>query len=214
MFLADLHWNGRGTLPLPDLSGYDLVVLGGDLTHFGGKTAAQHVVQSVRSQVPYVFAVCGNCDQPACEEALRELDCELDGRSRQFGGVTWWGLSGGLPYDGCPYEREESEYRRLCESLCQGPGPHVLISHQPPYGTRVDVTGGRPVGSRAIRELIEQRSPVLALSGHIHEAYGTDTLGNTTLANPGPWASRRCLSFRIKDGRVEALELHLRSANG
>jgi uncharacterized protein len=42
-----------------------------------------------------------------------------------------------------------------------------------------------PVGSTAVREVIEQHQPALSLHGHIHEARGTKRLGRTLCINPG-----------------------------
>jgi Icc-related predicted phosphoesterase len=42
-----------------------------------------------------------------------------------------------------------------------------------------------PVGSTAVRQVIERYQPALALHGHIHEARGTKRLGKTLCINPG-----------------------------
>ena len=70
----------------------------------------------------------------------------------------------------------------------------------PPYGTRIDdapqiradlsLVGGSsatmvPVGSTAVRRVIERYAPLLGLHGHIHESRGTARLGPTTCLNPG-----------------------------
>jgi Icc-related predicted phosphoesterase len=54
---------------------------------------------------------------------------------------------------------------------------------------RVVTKGGeqvlQPVGSRAVRELIERHQPLLGLHGHIHESRNAATLGRTLCLNPG-----------------------------
>ena len=42
-----------------------------------------------------------------------------------------------------------------------------------------------PVGSHAVRQVVEQYQPLLGLFGHIHEAKGTAHLGRTLCINPG-----------------------------
>lgn len=42
-----------------------------------------------------------------------------------------------------------------------------------------------PVGSHAVREVIEEYQPLLGLFGHIHEAKGAARLGRTLCINPG-----------------------------
>jgi len=77
----------------------------------------------------------------------------------------------------------------------------IMVLHPPPYGTRLDqapaineefrleVRGGevqmRAVGSRAVRELIEEAQPLLALHGHVHESAAEQLLGRTLCVNPG-----------------------------
>ncbi len=42
-----------------------------------------------------------------------------------------------------------------------------------------------PVGSIAIRRLIAEVQPLLALHGHIHESRGVAKIGRTVCVNPG-----------------------------
>lgn len=44
---------------------------------------------------------------------------------------------------------------------------------------------GLHVGSYEIRKFIEEKKPVFAACGHIHEARGTERLADTFLLNPG-----------------------------
>ena len=51
----------------------------------------------------------------------------------------------------------------------------IFLFHSPPYGTSLDMAltgnaGFEHVGSKAIREFIENRQPYLTLHGHIHES--------------------------------------------
>jgi uncharacterized protein len=42
-----------------------------------------------------------------------------------------------------------------------------------------------PVGSRAVRQAIEEYQPLLSLHGHIHESPGSVRIGRTVAVNPG-----------------------------
>ena len=85
--------------------------------------------------------------------------------------------------------------------------PLVLVSHQPAKDTVTDrITIGLHVGSTAVRGFIERRKPVLCISGHIHEAQGTDRIGTTTLVNPGPFAEGRYLWAEL-DGDTCRVEI-------
>ena len=83
----------------------------------------------------------------------------------------------------------------------------VLVSHQPPYGVAVDRIGnGLNVGSRSIRDFIEDAKPLVCFSGHIHEGQGIDNIGTTKLANPGPLAGGGYVYSRI-ERQVEEFEI-------
>lgn len=98
-------------------------------------------------------------------------------------------------------ESEEALHARLSAMVAQlrNPQSAVFNFHVPPYASTLDDApeltadlrpkrAGNavvPVGSRAVRQLIEQHQPVLALCGHIHEARGSVRLGRTLCINPG-----------------------------
>ena len=70
--------------------------------------------------------------------------------------------------------------------------PWVFVCHAPPFDTKLDRLPHveHPIGSRAVREVIEQRGPELALHGHVHESPEVtgshlDQVGKTLCANPG-----------------------------
>lgn len=136
-----------------------------------------------------VFIVLGNHDYPV--RGMFAAKNILHGTSTRFRGYTLGGLSGSLPVQGGPLELDEDEYLVLTKNL----GPvDVLISHQPPINTKTDLacdgsteTGTRNIGSVAIRKYIEETRPLLALVGHVHESLGIDTIGRTTVVNPGPF---------------------------
>ncbi len=71
------------------------------------------------------------------------------------------------------------------------PGKTVYVIHTPPWQTKLDLMhGGFSIGSRAVREFIEERQPPLTLHGHIHESPHlsgsiSDELGATLSVNPG-----------------------------
>jgi Icc-related predicted phosphoesterase len=96
------------------------------------------------------------------------------------------------------------------EPILQGPSkkPMVLVTHQPAWGTTVDLQAStRHKGSRSVRSFIESHQPLLAVSGHIHEAYGTDQIGSTLLVNPGPFRNGRYATIDINGDKAVA-KLH------
>jgi Icc-related predicted phosphoesterase len=48
----------------------------------------------------------------------------------------------------------------------------VLVTHSPAYGILDLGILGLPAGSLSIKELVEERNPLLHIHGHIHEEFG------------------------------------------
>jgi len=114
-----------------------------------------------------------------------------------------WGYSNPTPW--ATY-REQSEdelrarYAELVEQL-RDPARAVFNLHPPPYdsgldeapvldaGLQVQSTAGQarmaPVGSHAVREVLERAQPLLGLHGHIHESAGFRRFGRAIAINPG-----------------------------
>jgi hypothetical protein len=70
--------------------------------------------------------------------------------------------------------------------------PWILVAHAPPHNTRLDRLSKvpYPIGSRAVRQFVEQRQPMVALHGHVHESPEVtgrfaDRVGQTLCINPG-----------------------------
>ncbi|MBW2964323.1 metallophosphoesterase family protein [Candidatus Woesearchaeota archaeon] len=64
----------------------------------------------------------------------------------------------------------------------------ILVTHAPPYETKIDQVLDQPAGNKSIRNFIKQVQPKLAISGHLHENAGIkDRIDKTKIVNPGPW---------------------------
>lgn len=62
----------------------------------------------------------------------------------------------------------------------------VLVTHAPPFGTKVDLVERRHVGNHDYRRFIERIKPKLVICGHLHETAGTqDKIDRTKVVNPG-----------------------------
>lgn len=104
----------------------------------------------------------------------------------------------------CNRDTEESDLAKALDEivgLLEHPENSVMVLHVPPYDSGIDVCpeldenlqivhrGGqvlmKPVGSTAVREMIERVQPLLTLHGHIHEAPGHTRIGRTLAINAG-----------------------------
>lgn len=179
----------------------EILVICGDITHFGTLDQAKYLLSMLSGlRVPLLF-VPGNCDPPS----LAGVDIEgancIHGKAVSYDDLTFLGVGGSPPTPfSTPFEMTEEEIMRTLNQASRNLTEScrfVVVSHTPPYNTELDKTLlGHHVGSRSVREFIEEREPVVVFSGHIHEAVGKDQINNTILVNCGParhgdyvWAS-------------------------
>ena len=187
---------------IPGAGSADLLIACGDLTNYGRKPEAKRVLDELLSVNRNLLAVIGNLDHPEINDYLEDLGLNLHRQARLLDRklcLVGAGGSNPTPF-GTPAEYPESEltailrdgWRQGREFLdlagvrAQTAPPVILVSHAPPYGTRLDrLRSGKHVGSRAVRDFIEEHQPAICLCGHIHEARGEDRLGHTHILNPG-----------------------------
>lgn len=177
-----------------ELSTADLIVLSGDLTNFGGRAEAKHVLDAARSFCPAVLALPGNLDRPEVIEFLHSEQAALHGRHRRIDDLSIFGCGGSniTPFH-TPLEYQDEElgailsqaYAAAAEAPLQ-----LMVSHTPPYATRLDrLTDGTPVGSPSVRQFIVRHQPHICITGHIHESPGVDFIGRTKILNAGPFSA-------------------------
>jgi uncharacterized protein len=129
-----------------------------------------------------------------CDDRVVRVD-DHEMLSSSYANPTPWNSPRELDEDAL-YER----LRGLADQL-EDPARAIFNLHVPPYDSRLDqapdlkpdltprYSGGhpvmKPVGSRAVRQLIEEVQPLLALHGHIHESKGETRIGRTLALNSG-----------------------------
>lgn len=184
----------------------DAIIIAGDITNFGGYEAAATVLGPILDKKIPVFAVAGNCDTDTVETYLNDQKIGLDGDCVKWGNYSFIGVGGSLPCPGnTPSEHSEDFFAAELNKVFQPTAnPLIVVSHQPAWKTHLDLVAGHHRGSQAIRTFIENRKPILAISGHIHEAFGTDKIGPTTLVNPGPLKQGRYAIMDIDYHQVQA----------
>lgn len=189
--LSDVHSNLSMIQRMaPILAAADVVLLAGDITHFGRETEIATLLDTLTPLAQKIFAVPGNCDYSGVGRYLDSEKINLHGKGQVFNNIGFVGLGGSLitPFS-TPNELTENEIGSFLEQGAARipPGiPMVLVSHQPPVKTRCDrIASGAHVGSLAVRHFIEKHQPILCFTGHIHEARDVDRIGKTRIINPG-----------------------------
>lgn len=216
LLLADIHGHVKAMPSLSDeAAGCDAVVLAGDITNFGGPAQLLPILDSVESFGKPIIAVPGNCDNAEIDQELQRRGYSVHANVILLNDFAFLGVGGSLPCPGhTPNESGESVFQDILAEAAKmtQQKPVVLVTHQPPWGKKLDTTtDGRHTGSRAIRDFIEQYKPVLAVSGHMHEAFGTDSIGNTKLVNPGAFRQGRYAIAELTGDKVSVKLFQLKT---
>lgn len=180
-------------------------------------------IEFAESRLPSDFPiyVCpGNDDPFSIDEVWDQSDLidlvegevvKLDG-GYEMASSGWTNHS---PWD-TPREEDEDELKDRLDGIIQQADNIdrcIFNFHDPPYDSQLDEApeldderrpkyGGQsmePVGSTAVRDLIEEYQPPLSLHGHIHESRGKTSIGTTTAINPGSVYSEGSLQGAVVD---------------
>lgn len=209
--LSDIHGKTARMDKLVTFSEEDVILLVGDITHFGRKDAVAKVVDALGHIPAQILAVAGNCDHWEVGAYLDEAGINLHGKNRIIGGIAFIGIGASLPTPfNTPYEMGEDAFERILAAATEGLTPEIpkiLVSHQPPIHTQCDrLHNGQHVGSRSVRRFIEQHKPLACFTGHIHESAGVDRIGDTPVINPGPFGNG-CYAQATVEEAVKSLNI-------
>ena len=165
----------------------DVLVCAGDLAMM--REGLQPVVDVLAEAAAPTVLVAGNgesAEELAAACAGWPQAHVLHGSGCDIGGVSFWGLGGGVPvtpFGAWSFDLSEEEADKLLEDC---PDDAVLVSHSPPFG-HVDEARGGQLGSRAILRTIERAQPRLVVCGHIHACWERESrVGTTRIVNAGP----------------------------
>lgn len=169
----------------------DVVIVAGDVTRFKGVEVARSVLVSLRDSAgaPVLF-VPGNCDSPQLlkVEKLADNIVNIHARAYRLGDLTFYGVGGGgLSPFYTPIEFTEEEFENfISNALNYSSERLVVVTHEPILGYFDDVNGVR-IGSQVFASYLDRISPLLWITGHVHEKSGWTKVGRTTVVHPGPF---------------------------
>lgn len=145
----------------------------------------------------------GNDDRFDIDPLFKNCECTEDAEGK----VIWvddyheminTGWTNPTPWKTPREESEEALAKRIGALVNQIKDVRnsIFALHSPPHGCGLDeapkikdfkasASQTVPVGSTAVREIIEKHQPMLGLHGHIHEARGQAKIGRTLCVNPG-----------------------------
>lgn len=204
LVITDLHQNlasiDKINKAIKD-NGAEFVLFLGDVTDFGTGEEAADIISSIDAKT---YVIPGNCDPRDLPEKISSVAVDMHGKAVDIDGYRLVGLGGSnITIFNTVFELTEEElYDGLAKNASEG---MILMTHAPSYGILDQIPSGLSVGSPAVKRIVDEFHPILALSGHIHEAIGVEVHDGTTFVNPGPAREGHYAVVEIvgKDVRVE-----------
>ena len=193
LLLTDIHGNSENLEKIVSREEFDGVMCAGDISDankfedYQGKL--DEILDLLEDRTGLIKAVPGNMDpEQACVRTLIDRKMNIHKKIASFEEFDVVGFGGGQTPFGTPFEPSGKEIRKSLEVLHgrMSSGLKAAVIHQPPKDTELDIADGEHVGSPEVRELLEEKDFDFLLTGHIHESYGTDEIGDTLMVNPGP----------------------------
>jgi uncharacterized protein len=203
--VSDLHGNIKPIIDYLNKNKVDLIIIAGDITHFGPVELGEDILNEISSFNIPVLAIPGNCD-PGSIHINMDNSQAINIHARNLVikniGICGFGGSNPTPFD-TPLEFEEvqiyDEAKRALDGIKEQKIT-LFITHAPPYGTKTDLLpSGVHAGSTSLRKIIEELQPTVNICGHIHESRGTDMIGKTKIINPGQISQGYACLIQIPD---------------
>ena len=167
----------------------DLIICAGDFTIFGQNT--DHFLKKFNAFNKPMLIVPGNHEDEAELQALCKKYKNINylhAKGYKEGEFFFLGYGGGgFSMRDKAFEKLSKQFEKEIKDL--GNPKTILITHAPPYKTKIDRIMDEPCGNKSIKNFIKKIQPmILVVSGHLHENAGKeDKVGNTRVINPGPY---------------------------
>ena len=163
----------------------DAIACAGDLTIF--EQGMKYILFELSKLKIPCFIIHGNHET---EDDMRNV-CKmfpnlifLHKKSHIINNVIFLGYGGGgFSTEDKGFEKAAKQFEKKIKSYKE----RVLITHAPPYNTRLDKIMEKHCGSKPIKKFIEKNKITLNVCGHLHEnAEKEDKIKDTRIVNPGP----------------------------
>jgi len=186
---ADMHGSMRALKEIKSKAkNADIVLCCGDLTIF--EQNLRSFLRELDKLKKPVLMIPGNHEnsrvlKKACD-AFENI-VFLDARAFETDSLIVLGAEGnGFGLIDRQFDKLAKSFEKILR-LRKGKKKYILMTHAPPYNTKLDSILDGHCGNKSIRNFIMKSRPSYAFSGHIHEnAEKRDTLGKTRVINPGP----------------------------
>lgn len=166
----------------------DILIHAGDFSNWGDTESVERFNFWLGTLPhPHKIVIAGNHDfcferEPEKAQALLTNGTYLQDESILIEGIRFCGSPWQPWFHNWAFNLQRGEEIRAKWDLIPE-DTDVLITHGPPYGFGDQTHRGERVGCEDLLEVVRRIGPRYHIFGHIHEAYGTWTEGNTTFIN-------------------------------
>ena len=202
LVITDLHQNEPAVDWINDLAEKDdvrAILFLGDVTDMGTCEDGRKILAKFKKET---YFIPGNCDPKDISEKNSDIIKDVHGKAFEIDGIRFAAFGGSDPtIFNTPCEYDEDVITSKLEAISSN--GMILMTHAPSYGILDHIPNGMSVGSKAILGIVKKYKPIVALSGHIHEDVGMQTVDGTLFINPGP----------ARDGHAVLLETDGKTAS-
>jgi uncharacterized protein len=210
---SDIHGKYNKIIDYIKNNHVDLIILTGDITHFGPTELAEEILNEIGSFDIPVMAIPGNCDPINLYGNIDNSKAiNIHGRSVTIKniGICGFGGSNPTPFK-TPLEFEEveiyTEAKKAMEEIKDNKIT-IFVTHAPPFESKTDILpSGDHVGSVALKKIIEEFQPTINVCGHIHESKAMDEIGKTKVINPGMVSDGYACIINIDDSNEDDVKI-------
>ena len=165
------------------ISNPDIVICAGDLTNFS--VGLQKLLNMFgKTNLPLLIIPGNHETNPDLTKACQKTKFAVNIHKKIYSVNNYlffgFGLGG--------FERKNPELEKLTPKIKKAARGKklILVTHQPPYKTKLDKLQSGYAGNKSIRKLIKKIKPAIAICGHLHENENKkDEISSTLIINPG-----------------------------
>ena len=200
--ISDIHGQ-YDAFRLKNLPEVDVILMAGDLTNFGLRPPVNHQLQAEREleqarawferlhqHCPQILWVQGNHDIDLPDDFLepfaqnirdQSVTLQVDGDSIRVRGVS---LTCAFDKPFLAQQWAFTTVNPLADASAFDFGYHdIIVSHGPPLDCLDRTNSGQHIGSPALQKHVLEHQPKLVVCGHVHEAAGVRSLGQSMIVN-------------------------------
>ncbi len=158
-----------------------------------------------KAEIP-VLVVHGNMDSINLKQEIEKFDNAIFLHEKVYGigGINFVGAGGGNPMVKEVYSAVDGRWIPIRDAEID-----VLVTHVPPKGVMDRMALGFHIGSKWVKEIVEENKPRLVLCGHVHEDPGYATLGKTVVVNCSIGRKGKYTLIKMDDEKDGAITVNM-----